>query len=68
MPNLQPREREAQFGLGEVLQHSGTATPLIEDEEADDEDENDFEAPGEGRAIAWQERYRKALRQEVDFY
>ena len=34
-----------QFGPGAVLQHSGTLAPLIEDE---DDDEDDYEAPGEG--------------------
>jgi len=36
--------RRMQLRLGAILQHSSTPAPLIED---DDEDEDDYEAPGE---------------------
>ncbi len=38
-----PTATRVQFGPGAVLQHSCTPAPLIED----DEDEDDFAAPGE---------------------
>jgi len=44
LQHLQPRGRGIQFGLGAVLPHSHTPTPLFGHE---DEHEHDFDAPGE---------------------
>jgi multidrug resistance protein MdtO len=46
LQHLQPRDRGVQFGLGSVLPHSHTPTPLFEHED-EHEHEDDFDAPGE---------------------